>query len=164
MLRCAGKMVHIKNHPPHLFPGDQPQSNGRCEVSVQWVKAGMRRIRHASKSDFSLWPLAARNINERLRLKQVGKNPALPNFMSPVLIRKRFWRAQELLPTQERALYVGPSWAYHGHWIQRSDGTITLTRMVMHQLQEPPQDQHWIGLEIELSPTEVRRRIRGKAS
>ena len=119
-------------------PGDQPQCNGHAEASVQWLKAEIRRILHASNSSFSLWPLAARNINERPRLKQVGKNPALPNFMSPVSIRKIFWRARELLAIQERALCVSPSWVHHGHWIQREDGKFSLTRIVMHQLQVHP--------------------------
>ena len=115
-------------------PGDQPQSNGRVEASVQWIKAEVRRVLHAAGAPFSLWPLAARNVDERLRLKQVGKQVSLPNFMTPVLIRKRFWRARELLPTQERALYIGPSWVHHGHWIQREDGSYALTRMVMQNL------------------------------
>jgi len=144
--------------------GDQPQSNGRAEVSVQWVKAEIRRILHAAGAPFSRWPLAARNLNERLRLKQIGKPAVVPNFLEPVLIRKRFWRTMELLPTQEKALYLSPSWVHHGHWIEREDGSIALTRMVMHRLQEPPKDQDWIGLEDQLAPTEVRRRIRGKVS
>ena len=36
--------------------------------------------------------------------------------------------------------------------------------MVMHQLTDPPQDEDWIGLEDQLSPVEVRQRIRGKVS
>ena len=36
--------------------------------------------------------------------------------------------------------------------------------MVMHNLKEPPKDEDWIGLEDELAPAEVRRRIRGKVS
>ena len=39
-----------------------------------------------------------------------------------------------------------------------------MTRMVMHSLTTPPTDQDWIGLEDELAPMEVRRRIRGKIS
>ena len=84
--------------------------------------------------------------------------------MSPVLVRKRFWRARELLPTQERALYIAPSWVHHGHWIQREDGSYSLTRMVMHNLVEPPKDEDSIGLEDELALTEIRRRIRGKVT
>ena len=34
----------------------------------------------------------------------------------------------------------------------------------MHSLVEPPKDEDWIGLEDELAPTEIRRRIRGKVS
>ena len=149
----------------HTFtPGDQPQSNGRVEVAVQWVKSEIRRILHAAGAPFERWPLAARNLNERLRLRQVGKDVKLPTFLSSVLIRKRFWRAQELLPTQEEAKYISPSWVHHGHWIQRQDGSFALTRMVMHQLTNPPTDDDWIGLEDELAPTEVRRRIRGKVA
>ena len=59
---------------------------------------------------------------------------------------------KELLPTQEKALCVSPSWVNHGHWIEREDGTITLTRMVMHQLQDPPKDDDWIGLELNWHP------------
>ena len=92
------------------------------------------------------------------------KDPEAAKLLAPVLIRKRFWRTRELLPTQERALYLGPSWVYHGHWVEREDGSFSLTRMVMHSLVEPPKDEDWIGLEDELAPTEVRRRIRGKVS
>ena len=79
--------------------GDQPQSNGRAEVSVQWVKAEIRRILHAAGATFSRWPLAARNLNERLRLKQIGKPAVVPNFLEPVLIRKDFgelWSCSQL--------------------------------------------------------------------
>jgi hypothetical protein len=79
--------------------GDQPQSNGRAEVSVQWVKAEIRRILHAAGAPFSRWPLAARNLNERLRLKQIGKPAVVPNFLEPVLIRKDFgelWSCSQL--------------------------------------------------------------------
>jgi hypothetical protein len=86
---------------------------------------------------------------------QLGKNPALPNFMAPVLITERFWRARELLPTQEKAVYGSPSWVHHGHWIQREDGIYALTRMVMHHLKEPPKDDDWIVLEDELAPHEI---------
>ena len=164
MLRGPGELVPVKDDPPHLHSRDQPQSNGRVEASVQWIKAEVRRVLHAAGAPFTLWPLAARNVDERLRLKQIGKQVKLPNFITPVLIRKRFWRTKELLPTQERALYIGPSWVHHGHWIQREDGSYALTRMVMHNLVEPPTDQNWIGLDDELAPVEARRRIRGKVT
>ena len=42
----------------HTFtPGDQPQSNGRVEVSVQWIKSDIRRMLHAASAPFSRWPL-----------------------------------------------------------------------------------------------------------
>eukprot|EP00435_Cladocopium_sp_Y103_P030785 s439_g7.t1 len=129
----------------HTFtPGDQPQSNGRAEAAVQWVKAEIRRLLHAANAPFERWP-ERRSLNLlSLRLRQVGKEMKLPAFLSKVLIRKRFWRSQELMPTQEEALYISPSWVHHGHWIQRSDGSFALTRMVMHQLTDPPKDEDWI--------------------
>ena len=133
-------------------PGDQPQMNGRCEVTVKHLKAAIRRTLHGAGAPFERWPLAARFINEKLRQKQVGKEQKTPPFLSEVLVRKRFWRMKELEPTQERVLYLCPSWVHHGHWVERPDGTQTLTKMVMHGPSEPPTLDNWIGVEDALNP------------
>lgn len=145
-------------------PGDQPQTNGRCEAAVQATKAQIRRMLHGAKADFSRWPLAARCANELWRLKRIGQKPKLPPFLTEVLIRKRFWRTKELEPTQEKALYIMPSFVHHGHWVERSDGSQVVSRMVMHGLNEPPNLQTWIALEDELNPIQLRRRLRGKTA
>ena len=147
----------------HTFtPGDQPQTNGRAEVSVQLVKADIRRVLHGAGADFTQWPLAARYVNEKRRLKQIRKEVVTPPFLADVLIRKRYWRAQELMPTQEKAKYIAPSFIHHGHWVERSGGEQVLTKAVMHGLKEPPNDEHWIALEDQLSPWDQRMRLRGK--
>ena len=143
-------------------PGDSPQTNGRAEVSVQLVKSAIRRILHGSEVGIERWPLAARFLNEKLRLRQIGKVDSSPPFLAPVLIRKRHWRAHELEPTQELVKYIGPSWLHHGHWIERPNGELQLTRVVMKCVNEPPQLQDWIGIEDALHPMDERRRIRGK--
>ena len=79
-------------------------------------------------------------------------------------MRKRYWHAQELAPTQEEATYLGPSWVHHGHYIERENGFQTLTRMVMSDLKEAPEEEHWIALEDESAPMDDRRRIRGKTA
>ena len=97
-------------------------------------------------------------------MKLVGKTVKHPGFMEKVLIRKRYWHAEELAPTQEEALYLGPSWLNHGHYIERENGFQTLTRMVMSDLKEPPSEEHWIALEDEHAPMDDRRRLRGKTA
>ena len=149
----------------HTFtPGDSPQSNGRAEVAVQQVKNEIRRTLLGGGATFERWPLAARFVNEVHRLKQVGKKVNHPGFMEKVLIRKRYWHAQELAPTQEEATYLGPSWLNHGHYIERENGFQTLTRMVMHGLTEVPTEEHWVALEDEHAPMDDRRRLRGKTA
>ena len=144
--------------------GDQPQMNGRCEATIQHLKAAIRRTLHGAGASFERWPLAARFINEKLRQKQVGKEIKTPPFLAPVLVRKRYWRSRELEPTQETVSYICPSWVHHGHWVERSDGSQSLTKMVMHGVTEPPKLEDWIGIEDALNPIEERRRLRHKAS
>ena len=149
----------------HTFtPGDSPQSNGRAEVAVQQIKNEIRRTLLGGGATYDRWPLAARFVNEVHRLKQVGKTVKHPGFMEKVLIRKRYWHAQELAPTQEVATYLGPSWVNHGHYIERENGFQTLTRMIMSGLKEPPEEEHWIALEDEAAPMDDRRRLRGKVA
>ena len=131
--RSIDGALHDRSYTPSLLVINH-------NATAKWksrFKAEIRRVLHAAKAPFSRWPLAARNVNEKLRLRQLRMEVKLPQFLANVLIRKRFWRARELLPTQETALYIGPSWAHHGHWIERQDGTLALTRMVMHQCQMP---------------------------
>lgn len=118
----------------------------------------------AAGADYSRWPLAVRCLNETMRLKFIGKDTKCPPFLSKVLVRKRFWRTKELLPTQEEVTYLGPSWVHHGHWVERPDGTQILSRMVMHGTVDPMTETQWVALEDQLSPLEERRRIRGKTS
>ena len=149
----------------HTFtPGDSPQTNGRAEVAVQQIKNEIRRTLLGGGATYDRWPLAARFVNETHRLKQVGKTVNHPGFMEKVLIRKRYWHAEELAPTQEEATYLGPSWLNHGHYIERENGFQTLTRMVMHGLKEAPTDEHWVALEDQHAPMDDRRRIRGKTA
>ena len=143
--------------------GDQPQSNGRAEQSVGEIKARIRRMLKAAGANFSRWPLAARCLHEKLRAEALGLKPS-PPFLSEVYVRKRFWRSKELEPTQEKVLYLGPSWIDHGHWIEREDGSKALTRIVITNLAEPPQDHHWIALEDHISPLEQRKRLREKTA
>ena len=156
---CRSRNI-LKTTTPH----DAPQTNGRAEVSVQQMKPAIKRVLHGAGVGTERWPLAARYVNEKARLRQVGKPDNSPNFLQKVLIRKRYWRVRELEPTQEEAKYIAPSWVNHGHWIERQGGEICLVRMVMKGLTEPAQDQDWIGIEDAMNPVEERRRLRGKVA
>ena len=147
-------------------PGGEPQSNGRAERAVQEVKARVRKMLHGAEVGSEWWPLALRNVNERLRMQRIGKEESFPPFLSDVLIKKRLWRSRELEPTHEKVKYISPSWLDHGHWVWREDDTFVLTKAVITGTTRPQLDDGavWIGVADDLDPLEVRRRIRGKAA
>ena len=78
---------------------------------------------HGAGAGPEWWPLALRNVNERLRMQRIGKEEDFPPFLSDVLIKKRLWRSRELEPTHEKVKYISPSWLDHGHWVWREDDT-----------------------------------------
>ena len=144
--------------------GDQPQSNGRAEQSVAELKSRIRRMLLAANCGADHWALAARCLSETLWIEALGHDRKCPPFMSDVLVRKRQWKSEEFLPIQEKVKYIAPSWVKHGHWVEYPNGSRALTRLTMSELQEPPQDHHWIAIEHDPGHFEARWRIRQKAS
>eukprot|EP00435_Cladocopium_sp_Y103_P020138 s2720_g4.t3 len=148
--------------------GAEPQSNGRAERTVQEIKARVRRLLHAAQVGPEWWPVAVRNVNERLRRERMKVNwngqkfEEIPAFMQEVTVKKRFWRTKELEPGREVVKYLSPTWLHHGHWVLRHDGTKMLARAVFKRMTEPVDDQAWIALEEALTPVDLRRRLRGK--
>ena len=148
--------------------GAEPQSNGRAERTVQEIKSRVRRLLHAARVGPEWWPVALRNVNERLRRERMKVNwngqkfEEIPAFMQEVTVKKRFWRTKELEPGREVVKYLSPTWLHHGHWVLREDGTKMLTRAVFKRMTEPVDDQAWIALEDALTPVDLRRRLRGK--
>ena len=148
--------------------GAEPQSNGRAERTVQEIKARVRRLLHAAQVGPEWWPVAVRNVNERLRRERMKVNwngqkfEEIPAFMQEVTVKKRFWRTKELEPGREVVKYLSPTWLHHGHWVLREDGTKMLARAVFQRGTEPIDDQAWIALEDALTPVDLRRRLRGK--
>ncbi len=144
--------------------GDDPQSNGRVENSVQQAKSQMRRLLHQGGLDAKFWPLAARHLNEVWRYQRIGKKQDFPTLNAEVLVRKRHWNSQQLSPTMEKVNYVAPNHWSHGHWVGK-DGEWITTRYVMARVWNPITDLSWIALEdVREEPHEVRRRIRGKTA
>ena len=148
--------------------GAEPQSNGRAERTVQEIKSRVRRLLHAAQVGPEWWPVAVRNVNERLRRERMKVNwngqkfEGIPAFMQEVTVKKRFWRTKELEPGREVVRYLSPTWLHHGHWVLRHDGTKMLARAVFKRMTEPVDDQVWIALEEALTPVDLRRRLRGK--
>ena len=136
--------------------------HGRAEVAVQVLKAQIKRMLLNAGVDADRWPVAARCLDEQLRRKRVGDKERLPPFMAEVLVRKKGWRAREFEPSQEKVLYLCPSFVNHGHRVERADGSQVLARIALFGLKDPPAMEHWIVLEDQLSPHQERRRIRGK--
>lgn len=94
-------------------PGDDPQGNGRCERSVQEIKAKVRTMLLSAQVGAEWWPIAARHLNEVLQAQRRGDDVTWPPFLSEVLVRKRHWRSQELEPTQEVVKFLTPAWDSH---------------------------------------------------
>ena len=125
--------------------GVAPQSNGRAERSVQAMKTEAKKILRAAEADLKWWPIAVRYLNEVWRRQHLKMKEAIPPFMAKVLIRRRFWRTQDLEPNNEEAIYLTPSWLSHRHWVMRADGTHTLTRAVITNTVEPVSEHLWIS-------------------
>ena len=90
-------------------PGDQPQSNGRAEQTVAELKSRIRRMLLAANVGSEKWPLAARCLSEMLWIEALGETKKCPPFMSEVLVRKRHWKAEEFMPTQEKS-HIRGNW------------------------------------------------------
>lgn len=75
--------------------GAEPQSNGRAERTVQEIKSRVRRLLHAARVGPEWWPVALRNVNERLRRERMKVNwngqkfEEIPAFMQEVTVKKR---------------------------------------------------------------------------
>lgn len=147
-------------------PGDDPRANGRAEVSVQNVKALLRRTLYQAGANSEMWPLALRHVNEVLRNQRIASTKEFPRFLEMVHTRKRTWKNHQFEATMEKAKYLFPAWSDHGHWVLREgESKPSVTRYVMRKLQQPPEEDHWMALELEIADAfKVRRRIRGKTA
>ena len=145
-------------------PGSDSKVNGRAERAVLELKNRVRVMLHAAGADPVWWPVAVRNLNERWRMQRIRRSDLASPFLSEVLMKRRWWQGGDWEPTHEKVRYLCPSWADHGHWILRSDGTKALTRAVIRGTTQPVTDEVWIGVMEEMDPVVARRRLRGKTS
>ena len=147
-------------------PGDDPRANGRAEVSVQNVKALLRRTLYQAGAGSEMWPLALRHVNEVLRNQRIASTKEFPRFLETVHTRKRTWKNHQFEAVMEKAKYLFPAWSDHGHWVLREgESKPSVTRYVMRKLQQPPEEEHWVALELEVADAfKIRRRIRGKTA
>ena len=145
--------------------GDNPQANGRSEVAVQGVKTLIRRTLLQASAGPELWPWALRYLNECFREARMDKALSFPPFLQKVMVNKRTWKNRQFESVKEEVSYLCPAWADHGHWVRKDGENPTVTRFVLHKLETPPTEAHWVALEREvLDPIAIRRRIRGKTT
>ena len=145
-------------------PGDDPRANGRAELAVKCMKSQIRRALLQGNTDSSMWPWAARYVNEVNRCNRVGTTPNWPPFREKILIRKRTWRRGSFEPTMQEAFYLSPAPEDHAHWVQVEGESPRLTRMVLIQTKEKVDERKWLAIEREtLDEMAARRRIRGKS-
>ena len=145
--------------------GDNPQSNGRCEVAVQNIKTLVRRALLQAKAGPDQWPWALRHLNECLREHRMERSIAFPNFLQSVLVNKRTWKNRQFEAVKEAVQYLCPAWCDHGHWVRKEGEPPMITRYVLRNLENPPTEANWIALERDgLDSLTIRRRIRGKTT
>ena len=149
----------------HTFtPGDQPQSNGRVEVSVQWIKSEIRRVLHCRSSLLKVAACGPK-CERKFEATPGGKHYACAQLSCSSFGEEAILEGSGTFAhtgTGDIPVSIlGPPWSLDRarRWILDD-----YTRMVMHQLTDPPRDENWIGLEDQLAPVEARRRIRGKIS
>ena len=145
--------------------GDDPQGNGRAEVTVKVVKNMVRKALSQGGVDYKWWPWALRHCNEIMRSKRLHEKVTFPAFMDEVLVRKRKWKKEDWSPTMETVRYLYPSKENHGHYVVKDGETPRLTRCIVKKIEGPPVHGHWIALERELlDGLSLRRRLREKTS
>ena len=148
-----------------MTAGDEPQQNGRAELSIKTLKSQTRRLLREANLDSSFWPLALRHANALNRCLRLDTKPDWPSFYQDVLIRKRRWKRDDFSTTYETAKYIEPSPEDHGHWVVGEDGSIRLTRCYLRRAKEIPNEDRWFALEKETVDALVsRRRIREKTA
>ena len=66
----------------------------------------------------------------------------------------------------EKAKCLFPAWSGHGHWVLREgESKPSVTGYVMQKLQQTPEEEHWMALELDAADAfTVRRRIRWKTA
>ena len=78
--------------------GEDPQANGRAELSVQYCKTHVRRLLKETQLPTKLWPLLLRQVSERnwreaLQSVGVPQIPLLPCGVE-VRVRPRSWKSK----------------------------------------------------------------------
>ena len=161
---CRSRSIHRTT-----TAGDDSQANGRCERAVQEVKSWIRRSLLRADRGSELWPMACRYVNELERRRMADQmHRPIPPFGEKILVKRRWWKTQELESTHQKAIYLTPMPEAHGHMVMLEDGTKVLAPYFISKTKEPPEEEEtWLALLREAEehdPVEVRRRIRGKSS
>ena len=146
------------------------KSNGRVERAIQEMKSRMRRVLLAAGMGPSYWPLACRYVHEMERRRMADRlEKSLPPFGQQLLVKKRYWKTEEMEPTHEEVRYIAPVPEAHGHLVMRSDDSLVVVPYYIGKTSLPPESEEtWIALvnvmKEEEDAYQVRRRIRGKTA
>ena len=114
--------------------GDEPQSNGRAELSVKVVKNMVRKALTQAEEGAKWWPWALRHSYEVLRCRRIHEPPSFSPFMTEVLVRRRRWKKEDFSPSMEKVRYLAPSPENHGHWVVPEGGSPRLTRCIIQKM------------------------------
>ena len=85
----------------------------------------------------SRWPQACHYVHERERRRMADKDlNDVPPFGHELLVKKRFWKTQELEGTHE-----APRPDAHGHLVLRQDGATAIAPYFITKAKEPEPSQ-----------------------
>ena len=130
----------------------------------------MRRALLGAEMGPYFWPLACRYVHEMERRRMADKlDKQLPPFGQRLLVKRRYWKTEEMEPTHEEVRYIAPVPEAHGHLVMRPDESLVVVPYYIGKTTLPPESEEtWIALvnvmKEEEDAYQVRRRIRGKTA
>ncbi|CAE7281567.1 GIP [Symbiodinium sp. CCMP2592] len=145
--------------------GQAPQSNGRAEAAVKWVKGAVKRLLTATDLPKDTWAVAANYAVQDRMDRLLRKSPSMLPFGTKVHVRSKVYGTGGKYDLDSRwkgGTYVGPSLDVRGgHLIRFENGAYMTSTHLRPHLVEPDKIIDLEEYEALLPvPT---RRIKGKA-
>ncbi|CAE7607413.1 GIP, partial [Symbiodinium sp. CCMP2592] len=144
--------------------GQAPQSNGRAEAAVKWVKAAVKRLLIATDLPKDTWAVAANYAVQQRMDRLLQQSSSMLPFGTKVHIRSKVYGTGGKYDLDSRwkgGTYVGPSLDVRGgHLIRFENGAYMTSTHLRPHLVEPDKIVDLEEYEVLLpAPT---RRLKGK--
>eukprot|EP00439_Symbiodinium_sp_Y106_P057653 s1399_g8.t1 len=113
-LRCEPlkRWLNARGRYTTYTEGQSPQSNGRAESAVRYVKSHVKRLLTMASLDASMWPMALQYAVWSQMQRQLYPNKQLIPFGTPVHVKRKVYgvgNKYDLESRWEVGHYLGPS-------------------------------------------------------